>query len=194
MNRYPLWVYITIAVALVLGLLYTLPNFFGEAPAVQVSSARATLKVDNAVLGRVEEALKKDGIQPTGVFLDAAGIKVRLADTDTQLRAKDLVERTLNPDAANPSYTVALNLLPNSPRWLAAVNALPMYLGLDLRGGVHFLLQVDLPAAIAKRAESLTGDVRSPSGVVRLLPDTYFDVRLHPFLAAGAEATLRPPS
>ena len=161
MNRYPLWVYITIAVALVLGLLYTLPNFFGEAPAVQVSSARATLKVDNAVLGRVEEALKKDGIQPTGVFLDAAGIKVRLADTDTQLRAKDLVERTLNPDAANPSYTVALNLLPNSPRWLAAVNALPMYLGLDLRGGVHFLLQVDLPAAIAKRAESLTGDVRS---------------------------------
>jgi len=161
MNRYRLWVYITIAVALVLGLLYTLPNFFGEAPAVQVSSARATLKVDNAVLGRVEEALKKDGIQPTGVFLDAAGIKVRLADTDTQLRAKDLVERTLNPDAANPSYTVALNLLPNSPRWLAAVNALPMYLGLDLRGGVHFLLQVDLPAAIAKRAESLTGDVRS---------------------------------
>jgi preprotein translocase subunit SecD len=161
MNRYPLWVYVTIAVALVLGLLYTLPNFFGEAPAVQVSSARATLKVDNAVLGRVEEALKKDGIQPTGVFLDAAGIKVRLADTDTQLRAKDLVERTLNPDAANPSYTVALNLLPNSPRWLAAVNALPMYLGLDLRGGVHFLLQVDLPAAIAKRAESLTGDVRS---------------------------------
>ena len=161
MNRYPLWVYITIAVALVLGLLYTLPNFFGEAPAVQVSSARATLKVDQAVLGRVEEALKKDGIQPTGVFLDAAGIKVRLADTDTQLRAKDLVERTLNPDAANPSYTVALNLLPNSPRWLAAVNALPMYLGLDLRGGVHFLLQVDLPAAIAKRAESLTGDVRS---------------------------------
>jgi preprotein translocase subunit SecD len=146
---------------LVLGLLYTLPNFFGEAPAVQVSSARATLKVDNAVLGRVEEALKKDGIQPTGVFLDPAGIKVRLADTDTQLRAKDLVERTLNPDAANPSYTVALNLLPNSPRWLAAVNALPMYLGLDLRGGVHFLLQVDLPAAIAKRAESLTGDVRS---------------------------------
>jgi preprotein translocase subunit SecD len=161
MNRYPLWVYVTIAVALVLGLLYTLPNFFGEAPAVQVSSARATLKVDNAVLGRVEEALKKDGIQPTGVFLDPAGIKVRLADTDTQLRAKDLVERTLNPDAANPSYTVALNLLPNSPRWLAAVNALPMYLGLDLRGGVHFLLQVDLPAAIAKRAESLTGDVRS---------------------------------
>ena len=160
MNRYPLWVYVTIAVALALGLLYTLPNFFGEAPAVQVSSARATLKVDNAVLGRVEETLKKAGIQPTGVFLDLASIRVRLADTDTQLKAKDLIDRGLNPDPANPSYTVALNLLPNSPRWLSAV-ALPMYLGLDLRGGVHFLLQVDMPAALAKRAESFAGDVRS---------------------------------
>src|SRR6266480_4814442 len=161
MNRYPLWVYVTIAVALVLGALYTLPNFFGEAPAVQVSPARATLKVDSTVLGRVEEALKKAGIQPTGISRDLASIKVRLSDTDTQLKAKDLIERTLNPDAANPSYTVALNLLPNSPRWLAAVKAQPMYLGLDLRGGVHFLLQVDMRAAIAKRAEGLAGDMRS---------------------------------
>ena len=161
MNRYPLWVYVTIGVALLLGALYTLPNFFGEAPAVQVSSARATLKVDNAALGRVEEALKKSGIQPTGAFLDLTSIKVRLADTDTQLKARDVIDRALNPDPANPSYTVALNLLPNSPRWLAAINALPMYLGLDLRGGVHVLLQVDMPAALAKRAESLAGDVRS---------------------------------
>ncbi|TMH51294.1 MAG: protein translocase subunit SecD [Betaproteobacteria bacterium] len=161
MNRYPLWVYVTIGVALVLGALYTLPNFFGEAPAVQVSPARATLKVDSTVLGRVEEALRKAGIQPTGVFLDLAGVKVRLADTDTQLKAKDIIDQALNPDPANPSYTVALNLLPNSPRWLAAINAQPMYLGLDLRGGVHFLLQVDMRAAIAKRAESLAGDIRS---------------------------------
>src|SRR2546422_790988 len=161
MNRYPLWVYVTIGVALVLGALYTLPNFFGEAPAVQVSPARATLKVDQAVLGRVEEALRKAGIQPTGVFLDLSGVKVRLADTDTQLKAKDIIDQALNPDPANPSYTVALNLLPNSPRWLAAINAQPMYLGLDLRGGVHFLLQVDMRAAIAKRAESLAGDIRS---------------------------------
>src|SRR6267154_1634193 len=161
MNRYPLWVYVTIAVALVLGALYTLPNFFGEAPAVQVSPARATLKVDAAVLGRVEEALKKAGVQPTGIALDFTSVKVRLADTDTQLKAKDLIERALNPDAANPAYTVALNLLPNSPRWLAFINARPMYLGLDLRGGVHFLLQVDMRAAIAKRAESLAGDMRS---------------------------------
>src|SRR5881409_342105 len=161
MNRYPLWVYVTIAVALVLGALYTLPNFFGEAPAVQVSPARATLKVDSTVLGRVEEALRKAGIQPTGVFLDLSGVKVRLADTDTQLKAKDIIDQALNPDPANPSYTVALNLLPNSPRWLAAINAQPMYLGLDLRGGVHFLLQVDMRAAIAKRAEGLAGDIRS---------------------------------
>jgi len=161
MNRYPLWVYVTIGVALVLGALYTLPNFFGEVPAVQVSPARATLKVDSAALGRVEESLKKAGIQPTGISLELASIKVRLADTDTQLKAKDSIERALNPDAANPSYTVALNLLPNSPRWLAAINAQPMYLGLDLRGGVHFLLQVDMRAAIAKRAESLAGDMRS---------------------------------
>jgi preprotein translocase subunit SecD len=160
MNRYPVWVYATIAVALVLGALYTLPNFFGEAPAVQVSPARATLKADTAVLGRVEDALKKAGIQPTGVFLDLSGVKVRFADTDTQLKARDIVDQALNPDAGNPSYTVALNLLPNSPRWLAAV-AQPMYLGLDLRGGVHFLLQVDMRAAIAKRAEGLAGDIRS---------------------------------
>jgi preprotein translocase subunit SecD len=161
MNRYPLWVYVTIGVALALGALYTLPNFFGEAPAVQVSPARATLKVDTSVLGRVEDALNKAGIAPTGTFLDLASVKVRLADTDTQLKAKDVISAALNPDAANASYTVALNLLPNSPRWLAALHALPMYLGLDLRGGVHFLLQVDMRAALTKRAESLAGDIRS---------------------------------
>jgi preprotein translocase subunit SecD len=161
MNRYSLWVYVTIAVALVLGVLYTLPNFFGEAPAVQVSPARATLNMDNSALGRVEEALKKAGIAPTGTILDPNSVRVRLADPDTQLRAKDVIERALNPDPANPSYTVALNLLPNSPRWLAAVNALPMYLGLDLRGGVHFLLQVDMRAALVKQLDANAGDIRT---------------------------------
>src|SRR5207245_4462838 len=121
----------------------------------------ATMKVDSTVLGRVEEALRKAGIQLTGVCLGLGSANGRLADTDTQLKAKDLIQRALNPEPANPSYTIALNLLPNSPRWLAAVNARPMYLGLDLRGGVHFLLQVDMRAAIAKRAESLAGDIRS---------------------------------
>ncbi len=161
MNRYPLWLHVTIAVALALGVLYTLPNFFGEAPAVQVSPARATLNMDNSALGRVEEALKKAGIAPTGTVLDPNSVRVRLVDPDTQLRAKDVIERTLNPDPANPSYTVALNLLPNSPRWLAAVNALPMYLGLDLRGGVHFLLQVDMHAALVKQLDSDAGDIRT---------------------------------
>ncbi len=161
MNRYSLWLYVTIAVALALGVLYTLPNFFGEAPAVQVSPARTTLNMDNSALGRVEEALKKAGIAPTGTILDPNSVRVRLVDPDTQLRAKDVIERTLNPDPANPSYTVALNLLPNSPRWLAAVNALPMYLGLDLRGGVHFLLQVDMHAALVKQLDSDAGDIRT---------------------------------
>jgi preprotein translocase subunit SecD len=161
MNRYPVWVYITVLVALILGLLYTLPNFFGEAPAVQVSPARATVKVDTALLAQVEEALKKANIQPTGLFQDASGIKVRLPDSDTQLRAKDVISQALNRDPQNPAYTVALNLLPNSPAWLAALRAKPMYLGLDLRGGVHFLLQVDMRAALAKRVESFTGDIRS---------------------------------
>jgi preprotein translocase subunit SecD len=161
MNRYPVWVYATVAVALALGLLYTLPNFFGEAPAVQVSPARATVAVDPSLLTRVEDELKRAGIQPTGGLVDAAGVKIRLADTDTQLKAKDVINRALNPDPETPTYTVALNLLSNSPTWLAAIRAQPMYLGLDLRGGVHFLLQVDMRAALAKQLDAYTGDVRS---------------------------------
>ena len=161
MNRYPVWIYVTVATAMVLGLLYTLPNFFGESPAVQVSSARATVKVDGAVLGRVEETLKKSTIAYSGIFLDTSGVKVRLADTDTQLKAKDALVQAMNPDASNPSYTVALNLLSASPAWLTGIHAMPMYLGLDLRGGVHFLLQVDMKAALTKRLESLAGDIRT---------------------------------
>ena len=161
MNRYPVWIYVMVAVAVLLGGLYTLPNFFGEAPAVQVSSARATLKVDNSVLGNVEAALKNAGIEPTGVYLDASSVKVRLPSSDTQLKAKEVISQALNADPENPSFTVALNLLSSSPAWLNAIRALPMYLGLDLRGGVHFLLQVDMKAALTKRLESLVGDVRT---------------------------------
>ncbi len=161
MNRYPLWVYVTVAVAVVLGLVYTLPNFFGESPAVQISSSRATLKVDTGALGRVEDALKQAGIPYTGIHLDQVGVKVRFADTDTQLKAKDLLDQALNPDPQNRSYTVALNLLSASPNWLTAIRALPMYLGLDLRGGVHFLLQVDMKGALTKRLDAFTGDIRT---------------------------------
>ena len=161
MNRYPAWKYALVAVCIALAALYTLPNFFGESPAVQVSSSRATVRVDTAVLERVESALAKASIAQTGVLLDANSLRLRFADTDIQLKAKDAIDKAVNPDPANPSYVVALNLLSASPGWLTAIHALPMYLGLDLRGGVHFLLQVDMQAALAKRIESLTGDIRS---------------------------------
>ena len=161
MNRYPLWKYIIVAFALLVGLVYTLPNFFGESPAVQVSSAKATLKVDTKTLERVENTLKLANVESNGTFLDSNGVKVRLKDTDTQLKVKDLLEKQFNPDASDPQYVVALNLLSSSPQWLTNVGALPMYLGLDLRGGVHFLLQVDMKGALTKRLDSTAADLRS---------------------------------
>ena len=161
MNRYPVWTYAVVLATVVLGLLYTLPNFYGEVPAVQLSSARATIKVDAATLARVEDTLGKAGIKPTGLQLDSNSIKVRLTDTDIQLKAKDLLSQALNSDPQTPSYTVALNLVSSSPAWLTAMHALPMYLGLDLRGGVHFLLQVDMKAALTKKLDSLSGDIRT---------------------------------
>ncbi len=161
MNRYPLWKYITVAIALVLGFVYTLPNFFGESPAVQVSSAKVTLKVDQKTEARVEDALKTAGIAHNGIQLDLNGVKTRFKDTDTQLKAKDVLEKTFNPDLSDPQYVVALNLLSASPSWLTAMHALPMYLGLDLRGGVHFLLQVDMKGALTKRLDSTSADLRS---------------------------------
>jgi preprotein translocase subunit SecD len=156
MNRYPLWKYVLIAIALVIGILYTLPNFFPEVPAVQVSTSKSTAKVDTALLGTVEDALKAASIPYRGAALDPTGIKVRFGDTDTQLKAKDALQAKLGDD-----YIVALNLLSSSPQWLAAIGALPMYLGLDLRGGVHFLLQVDMKAALDKAADRYTTDIRS---------------------------------
>ncbi|MCG6874964.1 MAG: protein translocase subunit SecD [Betaproteobacteria bacterium] len=161
MNRYPLWVYVTVAVAVVLGLLYTLPNFFGEAPAVQVSSAKATVRLDSDTLGRAEAALRRSKIEYTGTQFDTNTIRIRFADTDTQLKARDVVDAELNPAKDDPSYTVALNLVSRSPAWLTAIRALPMYLGLDLRGGVHFLFQVDMRGALTKRLDSYVGDIRS---------------------------------
>jgi len=161
MNRYPVWKYVIILVALVVGALYALPNFFGESPAVQVSAGKTLVKVDANTLAQVEASLKSAGINADQVVLDGASIKVRLNDTDTQLKAKDAIQKTLVPDASNPGYVVALNLVSRSPAWLTALHASPMYLGLDLRGGVHFMLQVDMQAALTKRAESLSGDVRT---------------------------------
>jgi preprotein translocase subunit SecD len=161
MNRYPLWKYIIVAVALLMGFIYTLPNFYGESPAVQVSSTKATIKVDDKSRARVEETLSSATITHDGIQLDSVGVKVRLKDTDTQLKAKDLLEKAFNPNPADPQYVVALNLLPASPQWLTSLRALPMYLGLDLRGGVHFLLQVDMKGALTKRLDSTSADLRT---------------------------------
>jgi preprotein translocase subunit SecD len=165
MNRYPLWKYIIIVIALLFGVIYTLPNFFGESPALQISSAKATVKVDNSVTGLVEGALQKAGLAPQGIVYDASGaqssVRVRFADTDTQFKAKGILEKELNRDPADPTYLVAFNLLPNTPRWLQSLHAFPMYLGLDLRGGVHFLMQVDTKAVMNKRLQGLQASVRS---------------------------------
>jgi len=156
MNRYPVWKYVVIGIALVVGLFYTLPNFFPEVPAVQVSSSKSTVKIDNALLDTVEQTLKGAGIPYRGQSLDPTGVKVRFSDPDTQLRAKDVLQSKLGDN-----YIVALNLLSSSPQWLASIGALPMYLGLDLRGGVHFMLQVDMKGALDKAADRYTTDIRS---------------------------------
>ncbi|MDB5857791.1 MAG: secD [Ramlibacter sp.] len=161
MNRYPLWKYVILAVALLIGVLYTLPNFFGEDPAVQVSAGKASVRVDAATQQRIEQALAQAGIKPRSITREPTTVKVRLDSSDTQLKAKDALQRALVPDPTDPAYVVALNLLSSTPSWMASLRAQPMYLGLDLRGGVHFMLQVDMQAALTKKAESYSGDIRT---------------------------------
>ena len=161
MNRYSIWKYAVILIALVVGALYTLPNFFGEAPAVQVSAAKASIKIDSSTLTRVTEALKAADIRAEGIALEGTSVKARFDSSEVQLKAKDVIQKALVPDPANSGYVVALNLLSRSPAWLSSLGAAPMYLGLDLRGGVHFMLQVDMQAALTKKAESLSGDIRT---------------------------------
>jgi preprotein translocase subunit SecD len=161
MNRYPAWKYALLVIALIVGLVYTLPNFFGEAPAVQISSGKATLKLDASMAPRVEAVLAKAKLTPDFVQFEGNSVKARFDDLDSQRKAKDALNADLNPDADNPSYIVALNLLSRSPGWLTSLHALPMFLGLDLRGGVYFLMQVDMKSALTKKAEALTGDIRT---------------------------------
>ncbi len=153
MNQYPLWKNLLILVVLVGGLTYALPNFYGEDPAIQISSPRQ--RVDVATLARVEESLHKAGVSFISTELDEQGAKIRFSDTDTQLKAWDLVHKQLGD-----TYTVALNLLPVTPDFLGALGAKPMYLGLDLRGGVHFLMQMDMDAVIKKEEERLVGELK----------------------------------
>ncbi|AYR21533.1 protein translocase subunit SecD [Alcaligenes faecalis] len=167
MNRYPLWKYVIVLVALAIGLIYTLPNLFGESPAVQVSSAKSTVRLETSLISHVQELLKQNNIPTTGSYFEQNGpnatARFRFESTDVQLKAKDLIERELNKDstATAPDYTVALNLVSASPAWLTALGAHPMHLGLDLRGGVHFLLQVDMQGALQARYDSMVADARS---------------------------------
>ncbi|MFM1911761.1 MAG: SecYEG protein translocase auxillary subunit [Pseudomonadota bacterium] len=156
MNRYPLWKYILVLTILLLGLVYSMPNIFGESPAVQITTAKATTKLDPALLGKVEDTLKQENIKIDAIFMDSTGVKVRFADADTQIKAKDVLKNNLGKD-----YVIALNLISRSPTWLSNIHARPMYLGLDLRGGVHFLLQVDMKAALDKAADRYVGDFRA---------------------------------
>lgn len=161
MNRYPLWKYLIIVISVVVASLYTLPNFFGEAPAVQVSAGKPSVRVDESTLARVEQILAAQNITPAGVTFDGQSVRARFESTDIQIQARDAIDRALNTDPLDLTHVVALNLLPRTPAWLQSINALPMYLGLDLRGGVHFLLQVDMPGALDKRAEVLASDMRT---------------------------------
>lgn len=156
MNRYPLWVYAVVFVVVAAGVLYSVPNLFPESPAVQISAARASERVDEALLSRATDALARTGVGYEDAFLDQNSAKLRFQNTDVQIRARDVIQNELGE-----SYTVALNLLSNSPRWLSAIGAKPMYLGLDLRGGVHFLLQVDMKGAITKALDSSAAGIRT---------------------------------
>src|SRR5688572_8234934 len=156
MNHYPLWKNILIALAILVSAIYAAPNLFGEVPAVQISGIRANVKVDAPMRSSLEDALKAAAIPVLGVDQDEAALRLRFSDTDTQLRARDVIQSKVPQ-----GYVVALNLVPNSPHWLQALGAKPMYLGLDLRGGVHFLLQVNIEAAKSKLIERYLADARA---------------------------------
>jgi preprotein translocase subunit SecD len=156
MNRYPRWKYAIIALAILVSAIYAVPNLFGEVPAVQVSGARANVKVDAPLRTSLEEALKAANVAVLETDQDEHALRFRFNDTDTQLRARDVIQAKVPQ-----GYVVALNLVPNSPHWLQALGAKPMYLGLDLRGGVHFLLQVNVEAARNKLVERYLADVRA---------------------------------
>ncbi len=155
LNKYPLWKYLLIAAIMVIGVIYALPNLYGEDPALQISVTRAGT-LDTTTTGKVEQTLKDAGISIKSLSMDGRQLLVRFNDTETQLKAMDLVR-----DALGPTFVVALNLAPTTPTWLTDLRALPMYLGLDLRGGVHFLMEVDMNAAVATAEERYVEELRS---------------------------------
>ena len=165
MNRYPVWKYILIAVALLVGALYTAPNYFGESPALQVTTGKTVLKVTGDTATKVESVLKAEGVPSDSVSLEGSGsttsVRARFTNTDQQFKAKLALEKAMNADPSDPDYIVTVNLVKNTPKWLQAILAKPMNLGLDLRGGVHFLLQVDAAATAENKIKGIQTSVRS---------------------------------
>jgi preprotein translocase subunit SecD len=165
MNRYPIWKYILILAAVLLGLLYTAPNYFVDSPALQITTGKATVQVNSDTTARVAAALKRDGIPAEAVSLEGAGdtsaVRARFASTDAQFKAKTALERDLNRDPTDPDYIVTVNLAKNTPVWMQKLGAQAMNLGLDLRGGVHFLLQVDAKATLETRIKGIQAAARS---------------------------------
>ena len=164
MNRYPVWKYILIVLALLMGALYTAPNYFVESPALQVTTGQAILKINSDTAAKVESVLKAAGIATDGVSVEGAGstasVRARFLSTDAQFKAKLALEKSLNASADNPDYIVTVNLVKNTPKWMQAMLAKPMNLGLDLRGGVHFLLQVDAAATAENKIKGIQSSVR----------------------------------
>ena len=156
MNRYPLWKYIMIAVILIFAAIYTAPNFFGQAPSIQVSPKRQSTKISAEMEAQIKTVLEQEKAPYTSFALDNNSLKIRFEDPSIQLKASEAIKKVINAD----NYIVALNAMPNAPDWLAALHARPMALGLDLRGGVHFSMQVDMKAALDKTMDRFTGDIR----------------------------------
>ena len=154
MTKYPAWKYLIIVLAIIVGFVYTLPNFYGEIPAVQISSGQSN-PIGTDILASIEANLSTNGITPSGELFDGKTLKIKFADTDMQLRAREIIQKQLGD-----GYIVALNLVSASPTILSSINANPMFLGLDLRGGVHFLLEVDMDAAIKKSLGKYASDIR----------------------------------
>ena len=155
MNRYPLWKYLLIAVLVVLSCLYTIPNFYGETPAVQISTNRQAIQINDDLAQKVNGALTQANIKTDGQFFDSGSLKIRFNSEEEQIKARDVIDKTLGE-----GYIIALNLIPNTPVWMSQIGARPMFLGLDLRGGVHFTMQVDMEAAKQKTLERIAGDIR----------------------------------
>jgi preprotein translocase subunit SecD len=165
MNRYPIWKYALILVTVLLGLLYTAPNYFVDSPALQITTGKQTVHINSGTTTQVADALKREGIAAEDVVLESAGdssaVRARFATPDAQFRAKSALERDLNRDPTDPDYIVTVNLAKNTPLWMQKLGAQPMNLGLDLRGGVHFMLQVNTKETLETRMKAIQASARA---------------------------------